>query len=276
MHSNSLDHYLSAIRTRHLREGFPDPCTGPHQRDLARAFRREDDARGVLQDVRAALPAEVVARIRHYGLLQAAGSLEERDAALIVFQYLLGWREASSRTLLLQDVVVTTVGSSSDIHSAREGSFQLSARPRTLKGRPVRGAPAIQLTCCSTQAGNPLALQHRYYSSVRKQSSSSFYWSHAGETPGPQAVSHALQQVLAALSIVAPPFCFYSPHSLRSGSVTAQVRMGVPLPVIVQRGSWTTARMVLNVYFEGRIPLSPEIEQYFWSLVPRSQLPLPQ
>lgn len=87
VHSASLDHYISAIRTRHLREGYPDPCTGQHQKDLIRAFKREDDARGVLSDVRAAIPANVIARIRDYGLTQPIGSIGERNAAIIDFNF---------------------------------------------------------------------------------------------------------------------------------------------------------------------------------------------
>lgn len=77
------------------------------------------------------------------------------------------------------------------------------------------------------------------------------------------------------MAVVLPPFSYYASHSLRSGSVTALVLLGVPLPVILNRGSWTSPHVVKNVYFDGRLYFSPEMEQY-WSLLPASQLPSPQ
>lgn len=271
VHSASLDHYLSAIRTRHAREDQPDPCTGPHQRDLIRAFRREDDARGALQDVRAAVPASVVWLIRDYGLRQHSESIEERDAALIEFQYLLSWRESSGRTVQVQDVFLNPVGISTG-----EPYLELIARPRTLKGRAVRGQPSSRLLCRGAPAANPLALQARYYRHRHTAHASDLYWSHDGDSPDAQHVTRSLQRILGILQVVPPPFCYYASHSLRSGSVTALILLGVPLPVVVLRGPWTTERMVINVYFDGRIQVSPEMSLYFWSLLPSAQLPPPQ
>lgn len=273
VHSSSVDHYISAIRTRHLREGHPDPCTGQHQRDLIRAFRREDDARGELHDVRAAIPASAIARIRVYGMAQPERSRRERDAALIEFQYLLSWRESSGRTVQVQDVDVCL-----QIANPRATStfIRLTVRPRSLKGRSVRGAPASQVTCMRTDGLDPLGLQLRYSRYRSSALPSDLYWSYDGDTPGPQVVTQALQDILGFLSIVPPPFCFYSSHSLRSGSASALILLGVPLPVIMQRGPWTSLRLVLNVYFDGRLHLTPEMEQYFWSLQPSAPLPSPQ
>lgn len=154
--------------------------------------------------------------------------------------------------------------------------IRITARPRTLKGRPVRGVPPSQLICRNTDDENPLELQHRYHSSRSQSAPSDLYWSFQGQAPTGQSVTRALQHILSILQISPPPLSFYASHSLRSGSVTALVLLGVPMPVIVRRGPWADERLVTNVYFDGRLFFSPEMEQYFWSLLPRSKLPPPQ
>lgn len=62
--------------------------------------------------------------------------------------------------------------------------------------------------------------------------------------------------MLSLLGISAPYGCYYASHNLRSGSFTMMVLLGVPMPVILQRGRWTSERMVNNVYFEARLPSS--------------------
>lgn len=141
VHGPSLDHYISFIRMRQVREHQLDPCTGQVHQDLLRAFRRQDDACGDLQDVRAAIAADVVALVRMFGLQQPLRSAGERDPALIEFQFLLCWRKSSSRTVQVEDVEVFLVDSSTP------SRIFLLARPRSMKGRPIRNVPASRLTC---------------------------------------------------------------------------------------------------------------------------------
>lgn len=153
VHAASIDHYISAVRSRHLRASQPGPCSGQTQRDLLRAFRRQDDARGEHRDIRAALPATVVSLIRQCGLMQTPESISERDAALIEFQYLLSWRASTCRTVQLQDVEISTSISG----PPPVPLLILSARPRNLKGRAIRGPASSSLTCKGPVYTNPFS-----------------------------------------------------------------------------------------------------------------------
>jgi len=227
-----------------LRSGNAEPCTGTQQSDLMRAFRRQDDRRGELQDVRAALPGSAIAIVRVFGMSGREG------------------------TVLVQDVQVAHHGTGNSL-------VTLSTQPRSLKGRPVRGAPTSTLCCQGVGTSNPLALQERYFAQLAADPCQQ-YWAFGGEKLTPRRLSKAMENLLPRLGIHPPPFCFYSSHSLGSGSATAMVCLGVPMPVIVHRGGWGSDSMVLNVYFDGRISKDSEMERYFWSLLPATRLPPPQ
>jgi len=270
VHGRSIDHYLSAIRTRHTREGLPDPFINNHHVDLVRAFRNQDDQRGVLQDVRTALPAEIVVRIRHLGLTAEPHSIMEHQAAMVEFQYLLTWRENSVRTVQVGDVHIRH-GGQTVLDRADQGYLTLTARPRTLKGRLVRGVGACALSCHHhphrLHARNPLALQFRFYTQrIATGTEEEQYWARPGLVLRPQVVTDALTSCLTALQVIPPPFGVYTSHSLRSGSVTAQVLMNIPLARTVARGGWRSSNMVVNVYFDTRLQVSTEMDLYFWSL----------
>jgi len=279
VHGRSVDHYISAIRTRHMREGFADPFATGHHVDLLRAFRFQDDQRGQLQDVRAAIPATLIQRIRLLGLGSEPGSLTEHQAAMVEFQYLLTWREGSVRTVQVGDVQVRVGGQSAENLDDRS-LLTLVARPRTLKGRLVRGVGACALSCRHhpTQLSNrnPLGLQLRFYCMRRSSSApEEQYWARPGLNLRPQVVTAALSACLTALQVVPPPFCTYTSHSLRSGSATAQILINVPLPHIARRGGWRNVNMVANVYYDSRLTPSTEMTLYFWSLAPASSAHLP-
>ena len=91
----------------------------------------------------------------------------------------------------------------------------------------------------------------------------------------PQVVSDALAACLAALQVIQPPFSTYKSRSLRSGSVTAQVLLNIPNPIIRTRGGWRNSDMVMNVYFDSRLHLTTEMKLYFWSLKGKIPLSLP-
>jgi len=282
IHGRSIDHYLSAIRTRHNREGLQSPFVNNHHVDLVRAFRHQDERRGALQDVRAAIPCDVIARIRHLGLGAQPYSLTEHQAAMVEFQYLLTWREGSVRTMQVTDVLVRFGGQTGE-DAAHTNLLTLTARPRTLKGRLVRGVGACSLTCHHSPSRlhnrNPLALQLRFYRQrCASSEDSDLYWARTGLVLQPQAVSNALSACLQALQVIPPPFCTYTSHSLRSGSVTAQVLINVPLARTVARGAWRNSNMVVNVYFDTRVQVSTEMNLYFWSLTGSSNptFPSPQ
>ena len=130
VHATSLDGYLSAVRTRHTRAEHADPFNFPVVRDLILAFRRADDARGSFIDTRAALSADIILSIHNVGLHSPENSPMEYDAVITQLQYLLTWREGSIRTLQVGEVTLTRDGD----------GITLTARPRTLEGRPVRNA----------------------------------------------------------------------------------------------------------------------------------------
>ena len=143
-----------------------DPFASGHHSDLLRAFRHQDDHRGRLQDVRAALPAAIVTRTGQFGLAAVPDSLTEYQAARVELQYLLTWREGSLRNVLVDDVQVREGGQVGE-NTIAPSLLTLTARPRTLKGLPVRGVGACSLTCHHYPAilveSNPLAIQHRFY-----------------------------------------------------------------------------------------------------------------
>ena len=214
IHGRSVDHYISAVRTRHFREGFEDPFSGNHHVDLVRAFRHQDDQRGELQDVRAAIPADVIARIRRLSLEASQGSLLEYQAAMVEFQFLLSWRENSVRTVQVQDI---NMEDRSDT-SRETGFLTLTARPRSLQGRLVRGVGPCSLTCRHSPEAfayrNPLALQWRFYQARRSSANRDvLYWALDGVSLRPQVVSEALTACMEALDIHPPPLSSYSSHS---------------------------------------------------------------
>lgn len=132
VHAAFLDHYISTIRTRHAREGFRDPCTGTRHTYLVRAFKRQDDELDGFGDVKAALPASVVRLIHDFGLRQVPVSESERDATLLELQILMTWREATARSVEVQDIIAHHKQCNGDTY------IELSARPRYLKGCPTR------------------------------------------------------------------------------------------------------------------------------------------
>lgn len=75
VHASSLPGYLSAVRTRHSRAGYPDSFAAPAAKDLARAFARQDDARGAHSDVRQGLSSAFMYEIHRRGMEATPGSL---------------------------------------------------------------------------------------------------------------------------------------------------------------------------------------------------------
>lgn len=275
VHAHSLRGYLSAVRTRHTRAGFTDPFGVVAARDLIRAFERGDDARGTHTDVRLGLSSAIMYHIHCLGLEAEPGSQVEFECALIEMQYLLSWREHSIRDMCVSDVSFLT---DSPMSSPR--SITIQVRPRSLKGQPVRGAVPSALTCVSmvlgASTGNGLSLQLKYSDTLAGRDESSPYWlSPTATWPSAQFVTRALAHVLGLLGISAPSGCYYASHSLRSGSVTMMMLLGIPMPVILQRGRWTSERMVNNVYFDARLVSSDHGWFYFSILVPSvPRLPL--
>lgn len=266
VHAASLPGYLSAVRTRHTRANYPDPFAAPAARDLVRAFAREDDARGTHTDVRMGLSSSIMYRIHCLGMEAAPGSQVEFECALVEMQFLLSWREHSIR-----DMCVSDVSFASD--SAVDFHISIQVHPRSLKGQPIRGAVPSTLTCKTMVLGaapsNGLDLQVKYAVNVADRDASSPYWLSPSATwPTSQCVTRALDHLLGLLGIAAPDGCYYASHSLRSGSVTTLVLLGVPMPVIIQRGRWTSERMVTNVYFDARLVSSEHSWFYFSILVP--------
>ena len=265
VHASSLDGYMSAVRTRHTRAGHPDPFHYPVVQNLLLAFRRADDARGTFIDSRAALSADIMLNFHNFGLLAVAGSSPERDAVIAELQYLLTWREGSIRTLEHGDVHVVRTGN----------SITITARPRSIKGRPVRNATPTTLTCFDTSEGaNALDLQLRYFSRLQSQSTLvGSIWGNMAP-PNEQEVTRAVDRLLQATGATAPPHSFYASHSLRSGSVTACVLLGVPAAVIQARGFWTTDRTMMNVYFDSRLTYTTAMHFFFGALIPGPRVPL--
>ena len=209
-------------------------------------------------------------QIRHLGLAAAPGSVREHQAAMLEFQYLLSWRESSVRTILVEDVNIRPGGH--HVENAENTSFlTLTARPRTLKGRLVRGVGACSLTChhhpSHISQRNPLALQLRFYQ-FRFSSAGphDLYWARLGLCLQPQVVFDTLAACLHAIQAVLPPMSSCISHSLRSGSVTAQQLLNVPLARTVLRGASRNSKTVVNVYFDSRLHLSAEMTHYFLSL----------
>lgn len=83
--TSSISRTLCLVRTRQVRKSFADPFMNNYYRDLIRAFKSQDDIPSFLHDVRAAIPATVIARIRILGLQSAQGSLLEHQAAMVEF-----------------------------------------------------------------------------------------------------------------------------------------------------------------------------------------------
>lgn len=188
-------------------------------------------------------------------------------------QLLLSWREHSIRDMCISDVSFTT-------DSSVNSQITIQVHLRSLKAQPILGALPSMLTCDTMVLGgttaNGLDLQLKYAANVANRDPSSPYWMSPSATwPTAQCVTRALDHVLGLLGIAAPVGCYYASHSLRSGSVTMLVLLGVPMPVIIQRGRWTSERMVTNVYFDARLVSSEHGWFYFSILVPKvPSLPL--
>lgn len=266
VHSSSLEHYISAIRIHHIRFDLPDLCTGEHQSDL-RMSKREDDALGTLQDIRADLSAHAVSRIH----AQPPNSRTHWDAAIIEFQYLMSKREASAKNVRTQDVPMSSFEDESGIHYRR-----ITTRPRTLKGRAIRSAPPSKITCRQDRERDALALQAQFFDSSRDRAPPALYSSIVDDTPGSQHVTKALQDILACLGWCRHPSPTIRHEASLSGSLTALVLLGVQIPVIVCLGIWEWDRLVMNVYYDGCLKFTISMEYYFWSLLPRTKLPPPQ
>ena len=259
VHASSLDGYLSAIRTRHSRAHFPDPFSDPTIQSLLLAFRRADDARGSFIDSRAALSSDIMLSVHNLGLECTTGSMMERDTVICELQYLLTWREGSVLTLLQGDVSVVR----------EDDRISITVRPRSLKGRPVRNAVATTLICFDDHTGaNGLALQLRYFTiSTISLAPGLSVWG-SSSPPPPQSITKALDRIFSRLQITPPLHAYYASHSLRSGSVTACVLIGVPSAVIQARGYWTNDKILMNVYYDARLTYATSMHFFFGGLVP--------
>lgn len=241
-------------------------------RDLIRAYTGEDDARGELNDVRMGLSTDIVWKIHELGMSAEPGSILEHNCAIVELKFLLTWREHSIRSIMPADITLQ--------RDSSDGSTTIVVRPRSLKGCPARGVPPSKLTCDDQTHNNVkvngLSLQLKYAASVASRPDSLAYWTDPnGNAPAAQVITRALTSALEVLHIEPPPGCYYASHSLRIGSTTALVHLGIPLPVIMQKGSWKSLRMILNVYFDGRIEATKKTWFYFSRLATVIRPPAP-
>lgn len=259
IHANSLHAYVPVVCRRQIRASHDDPFAHTDVHDFLSAFRRGDDARDAHVHTKADFPADVIFQFHRIALEDISRSSLERDAAMTELLYILTWREGSIRTLQIEDVTVIRSGS----------SITITVRPRSFNGCPVRHATPTSLACHDQADGsNGRDIQLRYCdAATTTQSASASAWSSGGPSP-PQTIFSALQSFCTTTGAPPPRHSYYASRSLRSGSVSALILLGVPGAVIKARGFWSSERIVNDVCFVARVVYSDALQLYFSGLSP--------
>lgn len=254
--SRSIPQYLSAVRGMQVvLYGTPVPSF-PFVWHVLRGYRRWEEEHYPQREVRCGIPATVVQQICAFGI--ATDSLPLlRDAAVCCFSYCMnGLRESSVVSL-----------ETSKVSFPEDG---LVARLSVVKGQPASQAPLVAYHRAGVW-NSPLDLWLR--------------WKHArGNHPrffalpaeqmkwSSGALSRSLQNILQATGPTPPPHGKFTSHSLRIGSHTEQVLIGIPLEVRLARFGWgSRSQEMANLYFDRTIRLSAAS---FWIFGPPVAAPV--
>lgn len=145
----------------------------------------------------------------------------------------------------------------------------MTARLSIVKGRPASCEPLVRFTR-SRQSTSPLDLCVRF-KSMRGAHQRFFAQPGDPERWSSGMLSKALEDCLAACGIVAPLDCKYKSHSLRCGSHTEQVLLGIPPEVrLALFGCGSRSSEMASVYFDRTICSSAESVLVLSAAVPAS------
>ena len=227
--SSSIPQYFSAFRQRQLTTaGNPVPDF-PYVKHVLRAFSRWEEQEFPVASVRVVINASQIKAIWELGMTSQNRNVI-RDAAMCVFAYSLnGLRESSVASLLANNVSFT--------------ADSMTARLSVIKGRASSRQQLVSFTGIVT--ASPLNIWIRY-SRLREEHVRYFAQPTEPTEWQPRSLNAALQRCLAACDIEAPVGGKYSVHSLRIGSHTEQVLLGIPLEVRMAHFGWYSKASAIN------------------------------
>lgn len=233
--SRSVPQYISAVRQMQVvLTGVPVP-TFPLLPHVLRGFERWEEERFPPPDIRSGLSSEQVQRIWGMGM---ATSLAQtvRDCAVCVFAFCFnGLLDSSVMSIQTKDV--------------QSDHMRIRTRLSIVKGKRASREQFVEYYRVGALT-SPLDLLLRW---ENMRASHPLYLSLSIETQKwrPGTLDAALGRVLRRLNITAPTGCKYSSHSLRIGSHTEQVLLGIPLEVRLARFGWAAASQEMAaLYFD--------------------------
>lgn len=256
---SSLPQYLSAVRQMQRTvtgDSMPDFPLVSH---LLRAYGRWEEEKYPRRAVRCGIPASVVQQIWGLGMSTDDPNVL-RDAAVCVFAYCMnGLRESSVLTV-------------------EEANVTLTPDAMTVRLSRWKGKNASQLPLVSFQRlgsfPSPLDLWTRWHHARHSQTR---YFALRGDSQGVAEgyMTAALLRCLRVLGISPPEGGTFTSHSLRIGSHTEQVLMGIPLEVRLARFGWgPRSEEMAALYFDRTMRLSTASFWIFGMSAP--SLPLQQ
>ena len=220
--STSIPQYLSAVRQMQLVLTGEAVPSFPFVGHVLRAYRKWEEANHPAPDVRCGIPAEYVQRMWCLGMTtESLPTL--RDCAVCVFAFCFnGLRESS--VLSMQTAGV------------RIDEPVMSARLCVVKGRQASKEQLVAYHRLSSFS-SPLDLLHRWNQARGRHARFFALPGEATDWPR-QGMTDACKRVLEALGLCPPAGGKYTSNSLRIGSHTEQVLLGVPLEVRLARFGW--------------------------------------
>lgn len=174
-----------------------------------------------------------------------------RDASACAFSYCAkGLRDCSVMSILAENVEIC--------------EHTITSLLSLMKGRAERQAALVRYARWSALP-SPIDLLVRW---GHARGSHARFYTLLGERTdaGSGALNRCLQRCISALHLRPPAVCSYSPHSLRIGTHTEQVLVGIPLEVRLARFGWgPNSESITALYFDRTFRVSSASAWFFWA-----------
>lgn len=233
--SSSIPQYLSAVRQMKVMLtglSVPEYPLLPH---VLRGYEKWEAENFPTPSVRSGLSCSIMQRIWGLGMSSYVPQTV-RDCAACVFAFCFnGVRDSSVMSIRSSNVSLTRLS--------------MRARLSVVKGKVASGVSSVEYHRVGTIT-SPLDLFLRW-DSLRGDHVRYFALSGDQVQWRPGCLDASLQRVLRKLDIRAPLHYKFTSHSLRIGSHTEQVLLGIPLEVRLARFGWSsTSQEMASLYFD--------------------------
>jgi len=235
VHASSLQPYLSAINSFHADLGHPKPAIGSLIHLARRGFGELEGEMDPDRARRAPLPAQVALQIIQFGLHPSSSAHHVRVCACIQCgpQFAFFARSDTSINARCDDLALDAQG----LHWRERTKTLPRLTPATLSCPRSASSPWLHQLITRfldlrgvTAPDDPLwRLPSDTYSELQ--------WR-------PGLIDTWLQEALSWVDATPPPGVLWSSHSLRSGSATAALAIGVDVFTIARWGIWAAVTSV--------------------------------